>query len=136
VTSCPSRVADPHHLTADPDPAFYFYADPDPYQSYANLQQPVYRPFRAPFEPPLCVHGSPRLHFEPLKLRNFDFNADPNPAFHADADPDPASIRIRIRNPGSTNNSPVKDSSVKGVGTLHRAVFNDCRRHLTEQMTY
>ncbi len=25
-----SRVADPHHFNADPDPAFHFNADPDP----------------------------------------------------------------------------------------------------------
>ncbi len=42
------------------------------------------------------VHGpSPRLHFEPLKLLNFDFNVvtDLDSAFHsiADLDPDPAS---------------------------------------------
>jgi hypothetical protein len=27
----------------------------------------------------VSVHGSPRLHFEPLKLLNFDFNAYPDP---------------------------------------------------------
>jgi hypothetical protein len=36
----------------------------------------------------------PRLHFEPLKLLNFDFNGDPRPAFRSNAkkvmDPDPA----------------------------------------------
>jgi hypothetical protein len=32
--------------------------------------------------------GPPRLHFELLKL-NFDFNADPDPAFHYNADSDP-----------------------------------------------
>jgi len=35
----------------------------------------------------------PRLHFDTLKLLNFDFNADPDldPAFPSNADPDPAS---------------------------------------------
>jgi hypothetical protein len=35
----------------------------------------------------------PRLHFEPRKLLNFDFNADPDadPAFHSKADPNTAS---------------------------------------------
>ncbi len=33
----------------------------------------------------------PRLHFEPVKLLNFDFNEDPDPAFHSKADPHPAS---------------------------------------------
>ncbi len=38
------------------------------------------------FEPP-CLHckrlwpSTPRLHFKPLKLPNFDFNTDPNPNF-------------------------------------------------------
>jgi hypothetical protein len=31
----------------------------------------------------------PRLHYEPLELVNFDFKADPNPAFHSNTDPDP-----------------------------------------------
>jgi hypothetical protein len=35
----------------------------------------------------VSVQGHPWLHFELLKLRNFDFNADP----------DPASLMIRIR---------------------------------------
>ncbi len=35
------------------------------------------------------VHGSPWAHFEPLKLLNFDFTADPDPAFPSNADPDP-----------------------------------------------
>ncbi len=30
--------------------------------------------------------------FEPLKLLNFDLDADPAPPFHYDADPDPASL--------------------------------------------
>ncbi len=30
--------------------------------------------------------------FEPLKLLNFDFDADPAPPFNYDADPDPASL--------------------------------------------
>jgi hypothetical protein len=37
--------------------------------------------------------GLPRLHFEPLKLMGFDFNANPNtdpgPAFHTNAGPNP-----------------------------------------------
>jgi hypothetical protein len=32
-----------------------------------------------------------RLHFEPLKLLNFDFNWDPDPAFYSNVDLDPAS---------------------------------------------
>ncbi len=40
------------------------------------------------------VYDPPRLYFEPQKFLNFDFNADPDPAFHSkanpDQDPDPA----------------------------------------------
>jgi hypothetical protein len=36
------------------------------------------------------VHGPSRLHFEPPKLPNFDFNADPDHLFTLNADPDPA----------------------------------------------
>jgi hypothetical protein len=30
----------------------------------------------------VSVHGPPRLHFEPQKLQDIDFNADPDPAFN------------------------------------------------------
>jgi hypothetical protein len=54
----------------------------------------------------LSVHDPPRLHFEPFKLQNFYFNADPDPDFYCNADPDPASKNnadsIRIRIPGAT----------------------------------
>jgi hypothetical protein len=41
----------------------------------------------------VSLHVPPRLHFEPLKLLDFDFNADPDTAFHSNANPgpDPAS---------------------------------------------
>jgi hypothetical protein len=35
--------------------------------------------------------GPPWLYFEPLKPLNFDFKADPDPAFHSNVDPDHAS---------------------------------------------
>ncbi len=37
------------------------------------------------------VHGFPWLHFEPLQLLVFDFDADlgPDPSFHSDVEPDP-----------------------------------------------
>jgi hypothetical protein len=41
LRSCETRVGDPHHFNADPDPAFH--------QSNGNLRPMVYRPFRAPF---------------------------------------------------------------------------------------
>ncbi len=66
-----SKVADPRHLNANPDPAFHFNADPDPafhfnadpdpsfhynadpdpapHQSDGNLRPLVFRPSRAPF---------------------------------------------------------------------------------------
>jgi hypothetical protein len=58
-----SRVAEPHPLNADPDPAFHFNAEPDPafhfiadpdptpapLQGDANLRPLVNRPFRALF---------------------------------------------------------------------------------------
>jgi hypothetical protein len=62
------------------------------------------------FEPP-C------LHFEPGKLLNFDFRADPDPAFHpnadsdlasknnADPDPDPAFQPYADPDPASKNNA-------------------------------
>jgi hypothetical protein len=36
----------------------------------------------------VSAHGPPRLYFEPLKLLNFDLNADPDPA--------PKIMRIQI----------------------------------------
>jgi hypothetical protein len=36
----------------------------------------------------VSVYGPPRLHFEPLKLLDFDFSAVPDPVFHSNADPD------------------------------------------------
>ncbi len=54
--------------------------DPTPHQSNANLA--------------ICDHwytDPERHHFEPPTLRNWDFNADPDPAF------DFMWIRIRIR---------------------------------------
>ncbi len=53
----------------------------------------------------MSIHRPPRLYFELLKLLNFDFNADADPAFHSHADPDPAfhshadPVRIRIQRP-------------------------------------
>jgi hypothetical protein len=44
------------------------------------------------FEPPGLYCERPWLHFEPLKLLNFNFNADSEPALHLMRilDPDPA----------------------------------------------
>jgi hypothetical protein len=70
------------HCKADTDPAFHFHTDldsvPAPQKSDSNMRPlvPVYS--RAQF-------------FDPLKLLNFDFNADPHPhpASHFNEDPDP-----------------------------------------------
>jgi hypothetical protein len=104
------RVADPHHLDADPDPALHFYADPDtdfnlntnpdpaPLQCDRNLRPLVYRPYilqSSIFEPPGLHCERPRpstaLFCKLLKLLNFDFNADSDLAFHSNADSAPSS---------------------------------------------
>jgi hypothetical protein len=61
------------HLTTDP-PSFRLHA------SMLSLQTFILR-----------VHGLLRIHCDPRKFLNFDFNADPDPAFYSNADPDPAS---------------------------------------------
>jgi hypothetical protein len=76
-----------YYLNADPDPTFNLDEDPDPssHQSDASVRPMVSRPSRAPFfsldASFISVHCYPRLHLEPLKLLNFDFIADPDPAF-------------------------------------------------------
>jgi hypothetical protein len=67
------------YFSADPDPN----SDPAPHQNDANLLPLVYIPPGLHFLL-LRLHGPPLLHFEPLKLLNFDFKVDPtpNPAFH------------------------------------------------------
>jgi hypothetical protein len=112
----------------DPDPSFHFNADPDPDPSFHCVADPdpdptshfririllvikVMRicdhwstdPPRLHFESPrphCSVCGPPLLRFEPLKLLNFDFNADldSDPAFHSktDLDPDPASQNYNV----------------------------------------
>ncbi len=48
-----ARVSDPHHFSADPNPAFHFNADPDPdpapNQGDPNLRPLAHRPSRPPF---------------------------------------------------------------------------------------
>ncbi len=78
-----TRIADPHHLSAHPDPAFHINVDPDPaYQfnmvpdsdlaphlSDANLRPLFYRPAKAQFwasTPPLWA--STALHSSILSL--------------------------------------------------------------------
>ncbi len=58
------------------------------------LRPLFYRLYKAPIlslhASIMSGHGPPRLYFEPLKLLNFDINADPDPAIHCNVDPDPA----------------------------------------------
>ncbi len=98
------RVTDPHHSNADLDPSFYFNAvpgltcyfvsDPDPDNAFFKIMRicdywsteyryckPLWAPFGASM-PSLL-----RLHFEPQKLPNFGFNADPDPGSQNYADP-------------------------------------------------
>jgi hypothetical protein len=46
----------------------------------------------------VSVHCPARLHFEPLKLPNFDFNADPDLDFHDNSEQGqlPEIMRIRM----------------------------------------
>jgi hypothetical protein len=39
----------------------------------------------------VSANNPPQLHFEPLKLLNLNFNADPDSTVHSYADTDPAS---------------------------------------------
>jgi hypothetical protein len=39
---------------------------------------------------PVRLHGPLWFHFKPLKILDFAFTADPDPAFHSNADPDQA----------------------------------------------
>jgi hypothetical protein len=67
-------------------------ADPNPRLSDANLRPLFYNPPRLLFEPPRhhCEPPRPsRPNCETLQILNFDFVADPKPAFDVDAYPDP-----------------------------------------------
>ncbi len=59
-----TSVGDPHHVDANPDPAYRFDANPDP-ACYFDAD---------PDPDPAC---------------HFDADADPDPTFHFDANPDP-----------------------------------------------
>ncbi len=55
------------------------------------------------------VRGPLQLYFKPLKLLNFDFNADPDTIFYSNANPDPKIMQI--------NADPDPQPSM--YGTLH-----------------
>ncbi len=85
-----SRVADPHHVDADPesDPAFHFDADPDPtFHSDAGLDpDPTLNLMRIRILPLTFFQNlDPRmLQNDPLRLPPFHFDADPDPASQND----------------------------------------------------
>jgi hypothetical protein len=79
LLECRPAVADSHHFDEDPDLDQHFSEKLDPAPD-PNLSVAVPQPW---FVDPLG------LHFEPLELLNFDFNADPDPAFHSNAVLDP-----------------------------------------------
>ncbi len=78
------------HFNADQDPSFHFNADPDPSfhfnQSHHQYHIDVHRDHLSSIPHPMLhlslralivsVKDPPLLYFEPLKLLNFDFNAD------------------------------------------------------------
>ncbi len=79
----------PHHSNAnpEPDPAFHFNADPDPKPALFNVMgicdhwsiDLVVCSILSLQSAIVSVHDNPRLFFQPLKLFNVDFNADPDP---------------------------------------------------------
>jgi hypothetical protein len=68
------------HFDADPGPTFYFDTvpdpDPDPHRSNSNLRPPGLSTIHVSF---VSVHGPP---FLALTVLEFDFEADPDSAFH------------------------------------------------------
>ncbi len=106
-----SRVADPQQFNADPDPTFHLNADPDPLQGDRNLRPLSILSLRAS----IVTAHSPRINLEPLKLLNFDFNADPDPASKKTG-PDPQPCLLACLLAWSVESSSpcrrVEDSSV------------------------
>ncbi len=73
---------------ANPDPAFHFDAHPDPdrapHQSYPNANNgphALHGSILSLHDSIVSVQGSPYLHFEPLQLMCFCFDADPDSTF-------------------------------------------------------
>jgi hypothetical protein len=94
-----TRVADPRHFNADPDPSFHRNVYPDRIRILVKVMlicddwstvQTRQGSILSQYDAIVSVHGPPRLHFE---LLNVGFNADPDLdlAFHSNADPDSAS---------------------------------------------
>jgi hypothetical protein len=117
LTPLSPRIADPRHFTADPEPFFHFHTDQDPAFHFTADADSNPAPLQSDG---ICDHWSildpPGPHFEPPVLHcerplifmalflastllNFEFNADPDPAFHFNADPDPASKNNADPNP-------------------------------------
>ena len=69
--------------------------DPDPAPHEGDVSCEYWFP-----DPPILHFDPPCLQCEPLKLPDFDFNADPDPAFRSNVEPDPAS-KNNVDPPGS-----------------------------------
>ncbi len=78
-----SRLWDLHHFNTDLGTIFLFYAIGSGSCSLSKWCEPATTDTpRLHIEPPrliISVHGLLWLHFEPWKLLNFDFSADPDP---------------------------------------------------------
>jgi len=86
-------------IHADPDPSFRFNLNSAPdltlmwirilllIKAAAGLKTPQ-GPNLNLYTSIVSVHGPLWLHFEPLKLQNFDFNVVPNPASQNNVVPD------------------------------------------------
>jgi hypothetical protein len=92
------RVRDPHHLDADPDPAFHHDADPAP-TFHSDADSDPITHFSSDLDPPM-------LQNDPLMLPPFHFDADPDPASQNHMDQDP---RHCIRIPSRIRSSRNKD---------------------------
>jgi hypothetical protein len=130
-TNVASRVSDPHHFNADPDPAFHFNAIliqlftlkgtyPDRILLLIRWCEPVTTGLQALQDSTVSVHGPLWLHFKPPKLPIFDFNADPDPALYSNADPDPALYSNADPDPASEGSGSA--ALVASIGYLS-AVF-------------
>jgi hypothetical protein len=110
-----SRDVDSHLCNGDPDPdpSVHFNLNPDPdpdpdltlmwiriWSGFGSFSSSKWRESATTglktlhgsilslYASVVSVHGPLWLHFEPLKLQNFDFSADPDPASQNNAVPD------------------------------------------------
>jgi hypothetical protein len=91
----------------------------------------------------VSVHGTPGLHFEPLNLQNFHFDADPDPAFHSNPDQDPASQHNADPDPLTLSNIEARKGDLHlrvglqhltdDVWVAHQALGQRVIQHLTNK---